>query len=370
MQEKIEKRLFKGKIVIIYGARQVGKTTLVKKIITKYPENSKYLNCELLSVRNSLEVVEAEKLKTFLGEVKLVVLDEAQKIKDIGLILKIMADTYPEIQIIATGSSSFELANKISEPLTGRAVRFFLYPFSFAEIKNEYDLFTIQSKLENILRFGLYPEVFLSGSDDLSKERLDEIASNYLYKDILMFEGLKKSRMIIDLLKLLALQLGREVSYNELAGKLGINRKTVENYIDILEKSFIVFRLRAFSRNLRKEISKSFKVYFYDLGIRNSLLQNYNNLDMRDDVGALWENFCIVERMKYNSSQQNLLNTYFWRTYTQKEIDYIEEKEGQIIGYEFKWGQAGKKYTAPKEFIQSYKARVHKIDRNNYWEFF
>lgn len=367
LESQIKQRLFKGKIVIVYGARQVGKTTLAKKILGEYGNEGRYLNCELLSVERGLAEPEAEKIKAFLGDYKIIVLDEAQNISNIGKVLKIMVDTYPDLQIIATGSSSFDLSQKIAEPLTGRAFQFILYPLSVKEIKESRDMFYVESKLENILRFGGYPEVFQLDENG-ARERLNEIASNYLFKDILKFEGIKKSSAIKNLLQALALQLGNEVSYQELANTLGINRLTVQKYIDILEQSFIVFKLNAFSRNKRKEISKSIKVYFYDLGIRNSLVENYNRLDIRNDAGALWENFCILERKKINDANMRFVSSYFWRTYDKKEIDYVEEAGGEISGFEFKWN-AQKTYKPPEEFIEKYKAKVEKIDKNNYWKF-
>ncbi|PIR93522.1 hypothetical protein COT99_00280 [Candidatus Falkowbacteria bacterium CG10_big_fil_rev_8_21_14_0_10_43_10] len=367
IQKNIENKLFKGKIIIIYGARQVGKTTLVKQIIENRKEKSRYLNCELLSVQQGLEVREADRLKNFLGDYELIILDEAQKITEVGAILKIIHDTYPKLQIIATGSSSFDLANKTSEPLTGRAFRFTLYPFSPEEIKENSDLFSVEAKLENFLRFGSYPEVFFSSEED-AKERLNEISSNYLYKDILAIEGIKKSSIIVDLLRLLALQLGNEVSYNELAVNLGVSRQTVQKYINLLEQSFVVFTLRAFSRNLRKEIAKSVKIYFYDLGIRNSLIQNYNPMSLRNDTGALWENFMISERLKRSAYHNIYANYYFWRTYDQKEIDLIEEKDGALRAYEFKWNK--EKYLPPKEFLSNYpNSSFQAVNKNNYYSF-
>jgi len=363
----IRKNLFGGKVVILYGARQVGKTTLVKKILSEYPETGKYLNCELVSVQQGLSTIEADRVKSFLGDYKVVVLDEAQNVKDIGKILKVMVDTYPEIQIIATGSSSFDLADKVSEPLTGRNFTHLLYPISFCEVVKQFDAFQGQAKLESIMRFGLYPEV-VSLPDEQAKNRLDEISTNYLYRDVLQFDGVKKAEVISKLLMLLALQLGQEVSYTEIGKQLGINRLTVERYIDLLEKCFVIFPLRAFSRNKRKEISKSVKIYFYDLGIRNSLIQNYNTLEMRSDVGALWENFCITERKKLLEEKGNRANTYFWRTYTQKEIDYVEEADGKITGYEFKWSSK-KTARLPQEFIESYQAQINLINRDNFWKF-
>ena len=254
LQKQVEERLFTGKVVIIHGARQVGKTTLVKDIIAKYPDESLYLNCELLSVSQALSKPEAIILKKQFDGKRLVVLDEAQKIENIGLILKILVDTYPEIQIIATGSSSFELANKTQEPLTGRAYRFNLYPVSATEIIGTVGAIEFGANLDDILRFGLYPDVYGLGMKD-SINRLDEISSNYLYKDILMLDGLNKSEILLNLLQFIALQLGSEVSYDELAKSVGVSRITIKKYIDLLEKTFVIFRLRAFSRNPRKEIS-------------------------------------------------------------------------------------------------------------------
>lgn len=368
VEKSIKERLFKGKVIILYGARQVGKTTLVQKILSEYGGKGRYLNCELLSVEQGFSSLEAEKIKSFLGDYKIIVLDEAQNIPEIGKVLKIISDTYPELQIIATGSSSFDLANKISEPLTGRTFTFILHSLSLAELKQTRDLFFIESKLEYLLRFGSYPEVIFL-DEKSAEERLMEISSAYLYKDILKFEHIKKSSVVKNLLQLLALQLGQEVSYNELAKKLGINRITVQKYVDALEQSFIVFTLHAFSRNMRKEISKSVKIYFYDLGIRNSLISNFNQLDIRNDVGVLWENFCIIERKKFNSASFRYTNTFFWRTYSQKEVDYVEEKDGRITGYEFKWNSK-KLFKAPRDFVNAYQARVEKIDRNNYHKFF
>lgn len=367
IETTLKERLFQGKVVILYGARQVGKTTLVKKILEDYPNDGQYFSCEKTSVQKGLESIEPEKIKAFLGNAKLIVLDEAQKIPQIGMVLKVMVDQYPDMQIIATGSSSFELADKVSEPLTGRNFTFTLYSFSTNEIQGDRGFSLVESKLESLLRFGSYPEVYFL-PEDAAKERLDELASDYLYKDVLSFDGVKKAEIIRNLLELLALQLGQEVSYQELARQLGINRITVQKYIDILEKSFVVFKLRAFARNKRKEISKSVKIYFYDLGIRNSIIQNYNPLSLRSDVGALWENFCIMERKKLDAEKRRQANRYFWRTYTQKEVDYVEEAEGMIRGFEFKWS-VGKKSSEQKEFEEAYQATVEQVDRGNYWKF-
>lgn len=365
--KNIEERLFQGKIIIIYGARQVGKTTLSKEILAKYGDKRAYFNCELLSVLGGLSELEAVKIKAFLGEYKLVVLDEAQNVPNIGKVLKIMIDTYPEMQIIATGSASFDLMQKISEPMTGRTYTFVLQPLLLQEIKEEKGAAFLEANLENLLRFGSYPEVF-GLAENSAIERLNEISSNYLFKDILNFDGLKKAEIVRNLLRLLALQIGQEVSYSELATQLGIDRLTVQKYINILEQCFIVFKLEALSRNKRKEISKSVKVYFYDLGIRNSLIENFNRLEIRNDSGFLWENFCLIERRKYNQAFYRYCNSYFWRTYDQKEIDLVEEYDGVFFAYEFKWKKTNVK--EPKEFLENYTdSHFQVVTSENYRDF-
>lgn len=366
LKKQIEEKLFKGKVIILYWPRQVGKTTLIKEIAIKYKDTSKYLNCELLSVQEILSKPEAETIKSYLWNKTLIILDEAQKISNIGTILKIMVDTYPEIQIIATWSSSFELGNHLQEPLTGRHFTFEMYPISLQELIQYKDKIYIKAKLESLLRFGSYPEVLLL-PDEEAKERLEELASDYLYKDLLMFEWLKKSSIIKKLLQLLALQLWNEVSLQELAVNLWINRLTVQKYIDLLEKSFVIFQLPAFSRNKRIEISKGTKIYFYDLGIRNTLIQNFTPLELRNDVWALRENFCIIERIKSLKSKNLFRNIYFWRTYTQKEVDYIEEYNGKIQGYEFKYSK--NKTSSSKLFEEQYKGKVEIINKENIFSF-
>jgi len=368
IKKDIEKSLFKGKIVILYGARRVGKTTLVREILKNYGEDAKYINCDLLENRQALESQDDKKLREFLGEGKIFVLDEAQRVLNIGLSLKILVDSYPDLQIIATGSSSFDLANKINEPLTGRAISFVLYPISFSEMKSSSSgSFDSETVLFNALRFGTYPEI-ASGKSDDPIQYIKEVASNYLYKDAMEHDSVKKPDILIKLLQLLAYQLGNEVSYHEIAVKLEVNRDTVIRYIDLLEKAFVLFRLTPFSRNLRNEIGKKNKIYFYDLGIRNALINSFNSISERDDVGALWENFCILERQKLIQDKGWYRNIYFWRTITKKEIDYIEEYDGRLYGYEFKWGT--NKYSIPKEFIEEYKnSSVVVVNRSNFQEF-
>lgn len=378
IEPTIESYLFRGRTIILYGARRVGKTTLVKQILENHNHlRTKYINCDLESNVKSLGVYEIASLKAFIGKQDLVVLDEAQNISEIGRVLKILVDECPEMQVIATGSSSFNLVNKTSEPMTGRMYRFELFPISVQELTtypndarklNHTGFDRVEARLENLMRFGLYPAI-LDLPEAEARVDLEELASNYLYRDILAFVGIRKSTVLTHLLQLLALQLGNEVNYNELSNKLGIDRKTVISYIDLLEQSFVIFRLGAFSRNLRKEISKSVKIYFYDLGIRNSLIQNFAPLSLRNDVGALWENFCIVERLKYLNYHRLTANQYFWRTYDKKEIDYIEESDGQIKGYEFKWNPS-RKMKVPQEFLDQYSgSSVERVDRENYWQF-
>jgi len=369
LEKRIEQYLFRGRVVIIYGPRRVGKTTLVKKVLANHPEKrTLYLNCDLQSVQESLAVQEATMLKSFLGERDLVVLDEAQNVPEIGKVLKILVDTYPEMQVIATGSSSFDLANRTGEPLTGRVYPLRLYPISLRELAGEDGFNFIEPRLENLLRFGLYPSI-IDLSEKNAQFELQELVSSYLYQDVLAYLGSKQSKMVKDLLRLLALQIGNEVSFQELGGILGIDRRTVASYIDILEKSFVIFTLRGFSRNLRKEVGKTQKIYFYDVGIRNALLQAHAPIALRNDAGALWENFCVVERIKRNNHLAIFNNKYFWRTYDQKEIDYIEERDGILSGFEFKWSPK-RTMKVPKEFLETYpNSSVEKIDKSNYWSF-
>jgi hypothetical protein len=373
IKSQVVARLFKGKVVIIYGARQVGKTTLAKSILQEQQVLGKrgvYFNCELDSVRSALAIKEPERLRSFLGDNDLIILDEAQNVSEIGKILKIIHDEIPEMQIIATGSSSFDLADKTAESLTGRHFSFILHPLSVQEIveTEKLGLIGFEARLEQILRFGAYPEVHDIVGEDEKSQFLNAIASDYLYKDVLKFEGLKKAPVIADLLKLLALQIGHEVSFQSLATILGISRITVEKYIDILEKSFVVVVVRPLSRNAYRAVSKKNKIYFVDLGIRNSLIQNFNPLAVREDIGGLWENFCIIERMKRNGNNKHFSNMYFWRSYAGQEVDYIEESGGKFEAFEFKWSST-KKIKNPSEFFETYHTDVKKIDRENYMEF-
>lgn len=369
LQSKIEKQMFRGRAVILYGARRVGKTTLAQQILINHAHlQTRYLNCDLLSVRRALSIQEAAPLRAFLGEQQLIVLDEAQNIEEIGRVLKILVDEFPHMQVLATGSSSFDLVNRTAEPLTGRMYRFVLYPFSLQELAGDQGYSQVEPQLDFLLRFGSYPTIF-GKSEEEARVELDELVANYLYKDILIFAGIRKSTVLLKLLELLARQVGQEVSYQELAQILGIDRKTVMVYLDLLEQCFVIFRLGAFSRNLRKEIAKSVKIYFYDLGVRNTLIQNFAPLALRTDLCALWENFCLVERRKFLQYNQKFANPYFWRTQDQQEIDYLEEADGQLAGYEFKWSSTAK-WKEPTAFLSAYpNSTVQRVDRSNYWQF-
>jgi predicted AAA+ superfamily ATPase len=368
LQAVVNRWLFRGKIVILYGARQVGKTTLAKVLLREHGGDlNAYYNCEIPSVRQVLEQQEPELLRREFGAHRLIVLDEAQYIPDIGQILKVIADHLPEVQIIATGSSSFELAQRTGEPLTGRALTFTLYPFSYEELGQLHRPGERSGLLENWLRFGTYPEIVQASQED-TRFLLDDLTSRYLYKDIFVFENIRKADIVHQLLQLLAFQIGNEVSIHELALKLKVNERTVSRYIDLLEKAFVIFRLPALSRNLRKEVSKKKKVYFYDLGVRNSIIQQYQPLKGRADQGALWENFLVAERMKYLHARLRFPKQYFWRTHDHQELDYVEEADGQLHGYEFKWNP--KKAKAPVAFAKAYpKAEVQVLHRQNFEPF-
>ena len=366
IQKSVENSLFKGKIVIIYGARQVGKTTLVKLILRKYPENSGYFNCDEPDIRNILTEKTSTEMKAFFGNKKLIVLDEAQRVKNIGLTLKLLADNFPKTQVVATGSSSFELSNQIAEPLTGRKYEYCLYPFSLEEIKNIYTDLETDRLLERMMVFGMYPDIMLAESD--ATKKLKELTGSYLYKDALRYQNIKNSEVLEKLLQALALQIGNEVSYNELSNLVGIDKNTAAAYIRILEQAFVIFRLNPFSRNLRSELKKLRKIYFYDLGVRNVLINNLNPLNLRQDAGALWENFMISERLKRNNNRGISARSYFWRTKQKQEIDYLEEVDGKLFGFEFKWKKDKARF--PKPFLEAYpKSKVELINKNNYREF-
>jgi uncharacterized protein len=354
LQSQIRSSLLPGKVVVLYGPRQVGKTTLVKELLAVEKRRSRFINADELIYREALASQDRRRLDELLGDAELLVIDEAQRVPEIGLNLKILIDNHPDVTILATGSASFDLASKISEPLTGRKLTFNLYPVSYAELAKTFGALEARAALERWLVWGGYPEIVTTTQPELRERLLGELAGAYLYRDILELDGLKRSEKIVDLLRLLAFQIGQEVSIAELATNLSVNRQTVDRYLDLLEKVFVIFKVGGFSRNLRKEVTKNSRYYFYDNGVRNSLIQNYNPLALRADIGQLWENFLMIERLKANQYAGQIVNTYFWRTYDQKEIDLIEEHGGRLFGYEFKWKPEPMKTTTRRTFLDSY----------------
>lgn len=357
-----------NKIVIIYGARQVGKTTLAKQIIARLGLKTLKINADELKYHDILSSRDLDKMKSLVSGYELLFIDEAQRIENIGINLKILADGLPALKIIVTGSSTFELANKIKEPLTGRAWTYNLFPLSFLELAAEFNEFEVSGYLENALIYGAYPEVFTTENLNDKQKLLLELATSYLYKDVLALEEIKKSSKISKLLQLLAFQIGQEVSVNELAVSLELGNATVKKYLDLLEKTFVIFRLPALSKNPRKEITKKDKIYFYDLGIRNVLIDNFNPLTNRNDQGVLFENFLVMERIKKLKYQEITAGSYFWRAYTGSEVDYIESMSDKYFAYEFKYGK--KQARLPNKLMVEYGNPEFKlINRDNYLEF-
>lgn len=349
---------FQGKVIAILGPRQVGKTTLLSQLSIPQTETL-WLNCDNADDSHALEEQTSTGLQQLVGQKRYVVIDEAQRVKNIGLTLKIMSDTFRErIQVIVTGSSSLELSNQINEPATGRIFEYRLYPLSLAELSRHTSAREEQRLLEQRLVYGCYPEVVTH--PDQAKRILTTIANNYLYKDLLSYNGIRKPDMLARLLQALAIQVGEQVSYNELSRLLGIDRATVENYIDLLEKCFVIFRLPSYSGNLRTELRHNRKIYFYDNGIRNAILSNFAPLNLRTDTGALWENLMLSERIKHNAYRQSYARLYFWRTQAQAEIDFVEIEDDRMQAYEFKYNPT-RSHRAPKSFSDTYPAASFQV---------
>jgi predicted AAA+ superfamily ATPase len=363
----VKKSLFKGKIIIVYGARQVGKTTLVQKIAKDLGQNYGYLNCDEIDILSQFQKADNSlALRQMMGNNKLVIIDEAQRVKNIGLKLKLLIDNYPEIQLLVTGSSSLDLSNEVSEPLTGRCDEFWLFPLSIKEVWQNSDSISRARDLEKWLVYGSYPGVWNLKSNEEKSIKIKQLASNYLYKDVLKFNQVKNSETILKLLQALALQISNEVSFNELATTIGVSKQTIASYVDLLEKVFVIFSLKPYSGNLRQALNKKRKIYFLDLGIRNAIINNQNQLSIRDDVGKLWENFIIAEKYKSQLGLGYKTNLYFWRTYEGQEVDLVEDKDGELIGWEIKLKQKSRKQ--PKDWGLYKNSTWKEVDKENFWE--
>ncbi len=365
--DNLGRALAPGKVVVIYGARRTGKTTLLQQFLRGVEEPYLLVNGEDITVQGYLASQSIEKLSAFVGSNRLLVVDEAQKVPNIGANLKLIVDHIQEMRVIATGSSSFDLARSIGEPLTGRKTTLKLFPLAQLEIGQIEERHQTDANLESRLIYGAYPEVVLTNDNRAREQYLREIVASYLYKDVLEMDGIRHAAKISRLLQMIALQVGKEVSYAELGAGLGMSKNTIERYLDLLEKAFVIQKLSGFSRNLRSEITKNSRYYFLDNGIRNALINNFNPLDLRNDVGSLWESYLVMERLKRQEYLLVHANNYFWRTYSQKEIDFVEEREGKLFGYEMKWGAVRAK--APKGWLENYpNATWQVIDRQNYLE--
>ncbi|MBR6140997.1 MAG: ATP-binding protein [Bacteroidaceae bacterium] len=351
LESHINSLIGSGKAIVIMGARQVGKSTLLYTLLASR-DNIMWMNGDEPDIQQLFSQITSTRIRTLIGNNRILVIDEAQRIPDIGLRLKLIIDQVKDVQVIATGSSSFELANKVNEPLTGRKREFRMYPLTFSEMVSHSNLLEELRLLPHRLVYGYYPEVVCSPGNE--RIVLKELTDSYLYRDILSLDGISKPDKLTRLLQALAFQIGNQVSYNEIGQLIGLDPKTVERYVDILEKSYVIFRLGSFSRNLRNELKSSRKIYFWDLGIRNAVIGNLTQIESRTDTGTLWENYCIAERLKHLSYQGSFAHSWFWRTQQQKEIDYIEEDEGQLSAYEFKWNDHKANTRCPASFTTAY----------------
>ena len=364
--DRLKSLMGKGKAIVLIGARQTGKTTLLHELV-KSGKNVQWLDADDISIRNMIGELTIARLQTLFGQNDIIVVDEAQRVENIGIQMKLITDHLPQVQLFISGSSAFELANKVNEPLTGRKWEYQLYPLSFNELQKHFGMWNEIRNLPIRLVYGSYPDVV----NNIGNEKLvlSQLTNSYLYKDILEWERIKHPDKLVKLLQALAYQVGSEVSYSELAVTVGIDKATVDKYINLLEQIQIVFRLGSFSRNLRNELKMSKKIYFYDNGIRNALIGNFNDINLRDDQGKLWENYMISELKKKNSYTDNYCLSYFWRTTQQQEIDYIEEKDGKITAFEFKWNPK-KKTKVSRTFIAAYpNSEIVTISPDNYYEY-
>jgi len=364
LSNTIQSKIGRGKAIMIIGPRQVGKTTLILKALegTDYS----FFDGDDPLVRKLLDTPNTEQIRNILGNSKVVFIDEAQRINGVGLTLKIINDQFKDVQLWISRSSSFTLSHELNEPLTGRKWQYEMYPISWEEFEAEQGYLKAEQQLNDRIKFGFYPDVVNNPGDEI--EILKNLVDSYLYKDVLSYAEIRKPEVLEKLVQALALQLGSEVNYTELAQTVGVDRNTILSYINILEKGYVIFKLGSYSRNIRNEIKKSKKIYFYDTGIRNMIIGNFNQLDLRVDKGGLWENFLITERMKQNSYKMTLAKSYFWRTTQQQEIDYVEEVNGKLFGYELKWNSK-RKVKLPKNFIEQYGAEEKVITRENFRDF-
>lgn len=366
----LDSKIGKGKVLLLIGPRQVGKTTLLKNILTSISSEKKvqFWNCDESDVRQFLSEANSAKLKSFVGNSDFIVIDEAQRVKDIGLTIKLLHDSFPNVQLAVTGSSSLDLSNSINEPLTGRKFEYNLFPFSTNELVNHTSMLEEMRLLKNRLVYGFYPDVVNNPGEE--KEILTNIVNSYLYKDVFEFQDIRKSSVIEKLVQALALQVGSEVSFNELGNLLGIDTVTVQRYVDLLEKAHVIFHIRSFSRNVRNELKKSIKIYFYDNGVRNSVISNFSPVELRSDIGALWENFLISERIKNNAYHNKNAKYYFWRTTQKQEIDFIEEVDQNLFAYEFKYNPKKANSKCPLTFSNNYpNVPFDVITSENYMDF-
>jgi uncharacterized protein len=367
-EKDLDKYLKKGKVTVIYGPRRVGKTTLIERYLESYSGKYYFGTGEDSDLKQIFRSQSVNTMKNFFGGYDLVVIDEAQMIPDVGIGLKILVDQIKDITVIASGSSSFDLSNKLGEPLTGRKISLKLFPVSAIEISENIGGMAIYQRLEEMLIYGAYPEVLNAGNTDEKKRLLTELRDSYLYKDIMQLENIRNSSKIMDMLVLLSFQIGKEVSLNELGNSLDLAKQTVEKYLDLLEKTFVIKKIRGFSRNLRKEVSKTARYYFLDNGVLNSIGNTYNPLNLRKDTGALWENYLFSERLKKQQYHNIYSNNYFWRTYDMQEIDFVEERDGKLYGYEFKFSP--KNIKAPKAWAENYPdSEFTQINRENFIDF-
>jgi len=366
LEQELKNYFFKRKAIILLGPRQVGKTTLIRKLADEFDAPVLYLDGDEVTVRNMLGTADSGKIKQSIGNYKIVVIDEAQRIDEIGLVAKIIVDQFKDVQLVLSGSSAFELTQKMNEPLTGRKFSFQMWPVSWTEFEMFTGHIKSEQELENRLLFGFYPDIIMQ--EALQERLILELTDSYLFKDILMYGNIRKPEILHKLLQALAWQIGHEVNYKELGDLVGVDSKTISYYIDLLEKTYVIFKLSPFSRNLRNEIKSSKKIYFYDNGIRNALIGDFAPIARRNDIGALWENFVISELVKQNSYQNKKSNLYFWRTKQQQEIDLIEEHKKTLKAYEIKWS-ASKKVHFSKTFTGNYKAETYVINRENFRTF-